>query len=136
MELVCLFFSSLTSLGFKEDDTGEQSCIGCWHLLTGQDNAAIDTCAFPMLSISTAFRASGIIIDSFEKVYMFVAEGVFIFVKMNDHITDLGTLFAHSVVCCALQIAHLWIALKQADDTDGKFRLSGAFFAVDIQQWE
>ena len=63
-----------------------------------------------------------------------MAEGVLVFIKVDNHVADLGALVTHCIVSRALQITDLWVALKHADDAYGKLRLSRAFLAIDIQQ--
>ena len=134
VKLVRFLFGSLTSLGFQEEDAREQCRISCRHLLTCQYHSAINIGAFPSFPVSTAFRASGIVIDTFKKVDMLMTEGVFVFVEVDDHIADLGTLITHCIVGCTLQITDFRVALEQADDTNGKLGLSCAFLTIDVQQ--
>ena len=132
MELVSFLLGTLASLGFKEENTGEQCSIGSRHLLACQDDPTIYIGTLPALPISTALRATGIVVDSFQKINVLMTERVFVFVEVNNHIADLGALVAHCIIGGTFQVADLWVALKQTDDADGKLSLSRTFLAIDV----
>ena len=134
VKFIRFLFSTLTSLRFQEKYTGEQCSIGGRHLLASQYHSTINIGTFPSLTICTAFRASGIVIDTLKKVNVLMAERVLVFIEVDNHVADLRALITHCIVSSALQITDLRVALKHADDAYGKLRLSRAFLTVDIQQ--
>src|SRR5574344_616280 len=67
---------------------------------------------------------------------MLLAQRVFVFIKMNEHIADFSTFVTHSIVGGAVQIADFWVSLEQMDERRCKSWLSCAFLAVDVQYRE
>ena len=67
---------------------------------------------------------------------MLLAQRVFVFIKMDEHIADFSAFVTHSIVGGAVQIADFWISLEQIDERQRKLCLSSAFLAVDIQYRE
>ena len=67
---------------------------------------------------------------------MLLAQRVFVFVEVDNHIADLSTLVTHGIIGGALQIGDLGIALEQTDQRQCELGLACAFLAVDIQHGE
>ena len=127
MELVCFLPCTFASLGFEEEDTGEQGYISSRHLLTCEHHTAIYISGLSPFPVGTAFGSTGIVIDALQEINMLMAERVLVFIEMNEHVTDLCTLVTHGIVGRAFQIADLRVTLEKAYDGYGKliFRRSG-----------
>ena len=64
---------------------------------------------------------------------MLLAQRVFVFVKVDEHIADFSAFVTHSIIGGAVQIADFWISLEQIDERQRKLCLSSAFLTIDVQ---